>query len=407
MAEALEGLKILDLSRYAPGLYCTMILGDLGADIIKIEEVGSKAGSFTGRRGKQMEGTTGIAYPPEFPPSDSVYNPLNRNRRSICLNLKMPEGRDIFYQMTEKADVVVEGYRPGVAKRLGIDYPTLRGINQRIIYCAITGYGQDGPYRDLVGHDLNYISLGGALGMMSHPGAPPPIPGNLLGDMAGGGMQAAIGILAALMARVTTGKGQFVDIAMTDGVVSLLSFYLARYFHYGQLPKEEDMSSTGAKHYYNVYETKDGKFISVACAPEPWFYANLCKALECEEFIPFQTDVEKAGEIRAYFAKKFLTKTRDEWFNILSQTDIAVGKVYGLDELPSDPQMQHRRMIVEINHPVKGKIKQAGISIKLSETPGTVRRLGGTPGEHTEEVLTSLGYTHDDIGRLRERGVVG
>jgi crotonobetainyl-CoA:carnitine CoA-transferase CaiB-like acyl-CoA transferase len=379
-----------------------MILGDLGADIIKVEEFGSPGG----RRAEQMKGTVKVPVFREFASPNSPFNPLDRNKRSMALNLKMAMGQRIFYQLVERADVVVEGFRPGVAKRLGIDYETLKEINQRIICCAITGYGQDGPYRDLVGHDINYISQGGAVDIMSQPGVHPPIPGNLIGDMAAGGMQGAIGILAALMARGRTGRGQFVDISMTDGVVSLLSLYLGGYFKYGQYHEQEDRMTTGATHSNDYYKTKDGKFISIACAAEPWFYANLCKALGCEEYIPYQTDSEKAQEIKAFFEKRFLTKTRDEWFHILSQLDIPVGKVYKLGELASDPQLLHRQMILEIDHPVEGKIPQAGISIKLSETPGTIRRLGEALGESTEEILVEIGYSREEIKKLREEGVV-
>jgi len=391
----------LDLSKYAPGPYCTMILGDLGADIIKVEE----AGSLTGRRAEQMKGTTKPPVFREFASPNSPFNPLDRNKRSIALNLKMAVGRRIFYQLVERADVVVEGYRPGVTKRLGVDYETLKEINHRIIYCAITGYGQDGPYRDLVGHDINYISQAGAVDVISQPGTPPPIPGNLIGDMAAGGMQGVIGILSALMARGKTGRGQFVDISMTDGVVSLLSLYLGGHFEHRA--RQEDRISTGSTPANNFYKTRDGKFISIACAAEPWFYANLCKALGCEEFIPHQTNPEKAPEIKEFFEQTFRSKTRDEWFNILSQLDIPVGKAYSLDELASDPQLAHRAMIVEIDHPVKGKVRQAGISIKLSETPGTIRRLGQALGENTEEVLREVGYSGEEIEKLRKEGVVG
>jgi crotonobetainyl-CoA:carnitine CoA-transferase CaiB-like acyl-CoA transferase len=401
--QALEGIKVLDLSKYAPGPYCTMILGDLGADVIKVEEFGSPKG----RRAEQMKGIAKAPIFREFASPNSPFNPLDRNKRSIALNLKMAMGQRIFYQLVERADVVVEGFRPGVTKRLGIDYETLKEINKQIIYCAITGYGQNGPYRDLVGHDINYISQGGAVDIMSQPGAHPPIPGNLIGDMAAGGMQGAIGILAALMARIKTGRGQFVDIAMTDGVVSLLSLYLGGHFQYGELRKQEDRITTGATHSNDYYRTKDGKFISIACAAEPWFYANLCKALGCEEFIPYQTDLEKADEIKAFFEQKFLTKTRDEWFNILSPLDIPVGKAYKLDELASDPQILHRRMILDLDHPVEGKVRQAGISIKLSETPGTVRRLGQALGENTEEILAEIGYSREEIKKLRNEGIVG
>jgi crotonobetainyl-CoA:carnitine CoA-transferase CaiB-like acyl-CoA transferase len=377
-----------------------MILGDLGADIIKIEELGSP----DGRRAEQMKGMDEVPSPPEFPTPDSPYSPLNRNKRSIRLNLKSAEGKEIFYRLAKGTDIVVEGFRPGVTQRLGIDYPTLKELNPRLIYCAITGYGQDGPYRLLPGHDINYIASAGAVGAISLPGGP-LVPGNLIGDMAAGGMQAAIGILAALAAREKTDKGQYVDIAMTDGAVSMLCLYLGRYFQNSTLPEPAERTSCGATHYYNHYETSDGKYISIACS-EPWFFANLCRALGCEEFIPYQLDVGKADEIRSYLEQKFLTRTRDEWFDILSRDDIPVSKVYTLDEIAGDPQLQHRQMIVEVDHPEEGRIRQAGISIKLSETPGTIRNPGARPGESTGEILSELGYSQEDTKKFMEERIV-
>jgi crotonobetainyl-CoA:carnitine CoA-transferase CaiB-like acyl-CoA transferase len=384
MGSALERIKVLDLSRYAPGPYCTMILGDLGADIIKIEDKGSEL------------------VVPEFPAPGSPFEPLNRNKRSVVLNLKTEEARQVFYKLVEKVDVVVEGFRPGVTQRLGLDYETLKKINTCLVYCSITGYGQDGPYRDLVGHDLNYIAQGGILGVMSRPDV---IPGNVLGDLAAGGMQAAIGILAALVARIMTNKGQYVDIAMTDGIVSLLSLYIGKYLETGSMPKHEERATVGGTAYYNVYKTKDNKFITIASG-EPRFFANLCKALGCEQFIPYQMDTGKTTEIREFFTRTFLTKTRDEWFDILSRSDTAVGKALAIDELISDPQVLHRQMIVELDHHASGKIKQVGIPIKLSDTPGQIRNFGSRPGEDTAEVLKNLGYSEEEVRGLVDKGAV-
>jgi crotonobetainyl-CoA:carnitine CoA-transferase CaiB-like acyl-CoA transferase len=386
MAGALEGIKIIDLTRYAPGPYCTMILADLGAEVIKVEE-----------------GIVGQSVP-EFPPPGSPYDPLNRNKRSIVLNLKTEAGKEIFYRMAEKADVVVEGFRPGVVKRLAIDYEVLKKKNEGIVYCSISGYGQSGPYRDLPGHDINYISQAGVIGLLLNH----TIPGNLIGDMAGGGMQAAIGILAALMGRERTGKGQYVDIAITDGVISLSCLYLAEILHKNELPQREYRTSVGAGPFYNIYETKDGKFISIAAHPELRFFTNLCKGLGCEYLIPFHTDTKKAEEIGMVFRTTFLTKTRDEWFDLLLKADTAVGKVYSIDEVPSDPQVLHREMVVEVEDPAKGKVKQVGISIKLSETPGKIRKLPPRPGEDTKAIMDEIGYSEEEIERLyRERVVAG
>jgi alpha-methylacyl-CoA racemase len=402
MTLALEGLKILDLSRYAPGPFCTMILGDLGADIIKIEEVGSP----TGRRVEKIKGLDPTVVAKEFASQESPYNPLNRNKRSLCLNLKTPAGREIFYRLVESADVVVEGFRPGVTRRLGIDYPTLKAKNPRLIYCAVTGYGQDGPYCSLPGHDINYVALSGAIAAMSLPGKPHTLPGNLVGDIAGGSLQAAIGILAALAAREKTGRGQMVDISITDGVIGLLSLYLSGYYEQGALPQKEDRVTCGAAPYYNIFQTGDGRYISLGSS-EPWFFANLCRILGCEEFIPYQNDSRKAVEIKSYFAKKFLTRRQEEWFELLSQADVPVGKVLSLDEVADDPQVKHRRMVIEVDAGEEGKVKQGGIAIKLSETPGRVRNIGAVhPGENTSQILAELGYSQEEIQNLKRENCV-
>lgn len=392
--QALSGLKVLDLSRYAPGPFCTGILGDMGADIIKIEE----AGKPTGRRAGKGPVVPVVK---EFAPPDSPFDPSNRNKRSIGLNLKSDKGREIFLKLAKDADIVVEGFRPGVTERLGINYDKLKEINKGIIYCAITGYGQDGPYKFLPGHDVNYISQAGVLGMMKEP----VLPGNLVGDIAGGGMQAAIGILAAVIARGKTGEGQFVDISITDGAVSQLGPYFAAYAMNNRMPDESDMVSTGTVPFYNIYKTKDGKKISLGCA-EPWFFVNLCKALNCEDLIPLHGEVERFGEVADAFTKKFLTKSRDEWFDILTQSDVAVSKVLEFDELENDPQLKHRNMIVELDHPELGKVRQAGIPIKLSGTPGSIRKFAPKRGEDAVDILMKVGYSKEEIEKLEEDDVI-
>jgi crotonobetainyl-CoA:carnitine CoA-transferase CaiB-like acyl-CoA transferase len=403
MTMPLEGIRILDLTRLAPGPYCTMILADLGADVITIEEPGPP----TGRRAAQA-GNLSPAMPPRLGVDrHTPHWALNRNKRTMGLNLKHDEARQIFYQLAEHADVVVEEFRPGVAKRLGIDYDTLRQRNPRLIYCAVTGYGQSGPYRDLAGHDINYISMAGCLGMIGARGEPPVIPHNVIADFAAGGMQGAIGVLAALMAREHTGRGQFVDIAMTDGVYSMLVSHLSTYFATGTVPQRGETVLDGGAHYYNVYETRDGKWLSIGSI-EPWFYANLCKAVGREDLLPCQfVDAEQHESLKRTLSDVFKTKTRDEWFEILTRQDICVGKVYALDETEHDPHLQAREMIVEVDHPEAGKVKQVGISVKLSETPGQIRFLAAPPGAHTEEILTALGHSREKIAALRTAGAIG
>lgn len=399
MTLPLEGTKVLDLTRLAPGPYCTMILADLGADVLKIEEPGPP----TGRRAEQAAGQSTEA--PRPLDRRSPFNALNRNKKSMGLNLKNEEARKIFYRLAETTDVVVEEFRPGVTKRLGIDYDTLSKINPRIIYCAVTGYGQDGPYRDLVGHDINYISHAGALGIIGHEGGPPVIPHNLLADFAGGGMHGAVGVMAALLAREKTGRGQIVDIAMMDGVVSLQVMLLALHYGAGETARRGNNRLSGKAPHYNVYETKDGKYISVG-SNEPWFFANLCKAIGREEYIANEFTKDKHPEMIKAFSETFKTRDRDEWFEILTQTDICVGKVYDYEELENDPQLIHREMIVELDHPIEGKVKQVGIPMKLSETPGAIRSFPAALGEHTDEVLAGLGYSAEDIKRLRSEGAI-
>jgi alpha-methylacyl-CoA racemase len=393
----LTGIKMLDLTKLAPGPHCTMILGDLGADIIRVEEPGEP----TGRRAAQA-GTAQIKAPrPSYAPTNAVA----RNKRSIGINLKSEAGREIFLRLARDTDVIVEEFRPGVAKRLGIDYEVLSHINPQLIYCAVTGFGQTGPYRDLVGHDLNYIAQAGALGLIGRKDQMPTIPLNLLADYAGGGMHAAIGVLAALVARSQTGRGQYVDIAMLDGVMLLLAQALSTYFGNRKVPERGTQPGDGGAPFYNMYETSDGKIITIA-SMEPWFYANLCRALGCDQYIGGQYERDKWPEMFKHFARTFKTRSRDEWWEILTRADICVGRMLTLDELESDPQIRARNMIVEVETPSGEKVKQVGISVKLSDTPGSIRSLAPTLGQHTDAILADLGYSPQEVARWRAEGAI-
>src|SRR5580658_3922471 len=397
MPAPLDGIKILDLTKLAPGPFCTMILGDLGAEIIKIEEPGPPTGRRAAQAGNARVASSGAGWSPG--------NALMRNKKSIGLNLKSGAGKEVYIRLAQRADVVVEEYRPGVAKRLGIDYETLSRRNQKLIYCAITGFGQDGPYRDYVGHDLNYIATAGALSMLGRPGQPPTIPHNLLADYAGGGFHGAIGVLAALMARTQTGHGQYVDISMMDGSLALLAQSFASFFANGQLPQRGETVLDGGIPNYNVYATLDDKFITIGSI-EPWFFANLCRALGREDLVPHEFNSAKRAEIQQFFTDTFRTRTRDDWFEFLSKSDICVGRMLTLDEVPNDPQVKARKMVVELDAPDGQKVRQVGISVKLSETPGTIRSLAPQLGQHTDEVLVGLGYPQEQIDRWREEGAV-
>lgn len=390
---ALEGITILDRSQMGPGPYCTMLLADMGADVIRVDPGGGRSAESR------------FPFPPGEEDRMRAYDAEERNKRSIILDLRVEGARQVYYRLAERADVILEQSRPGAPERLGVGYDAIKEKNPRIVYCAITGYGQTGPYRDLVGHDINYISIGGALGIMGPEAGPPAIPSNIVADYAAGGMMAAIGILSALMARQKTGRGQFVDISMTDGVLSMMHVMASMYFITGMAPQRGKDMLTGGVPFYNVYETKDGKYISVG-AIESWFYQNLCSLLGRDDLAASQWSLEKIEETASTFRQLFLTKTRDEWVALMKQKDTCTAPVYSMDEVLSDPQIVDRGMVVELDHPRVGKVKQVGIPIRLSETPGTIRRFPPRRGEHTEEVLLELGYDQEFIDGLKAEGAI-
>ena len=396
MAMALDGIKVVDLSRMAPGPFCTMVLGDLGADVIRVEEPGG------GRMARERTASADE----DRASRNAAFNALNRNKRSIALNLKSDSAQKVLHQLVTDADVFVEGFRPGVVSRLGCDYETLRELNPRLVYCSLSGYGQYGPYSGLVGHDINYISVGGALGVIGEQGGPPVIPYNIIADFAGGGLHAATAVLAAIIARGHTGRGQYVDVAMSDGVTYMLASLMSAYFSDGVVASRGAMSLNGAAPYYNVYRCRDGRYISVGCI-EPWFWAALCRALDRDDLVPIQFDESQAGYVKGELRDIFVTKDRDDWWKKLSGIDnIAVAKVSSLEEVASDPQNVHREMVIQAGEVNGQPVRQVGIGPKLSETPGSVRFTGATAGQHTDEILGKLGYSEEDIAGLRESGAV-
>lgn len=395
---ALEGITILDLSYQGPGPFCTAILSDLGASVTRITPPASAGARQTTWESDQRQ---------------AAYSASNRNKKSILLNLKSEEGRRIFHRLAEKADVIVEGFRPGVVQRLSIDYETIAAINPRIVYCAVTGYGQDGPYAHLPGHDINYISFAGVLDLIGEPDRPPVIPLNLVADYGAGGMSAAIGILSAIVAREKTGRGQYVDISLTDTTISLLTqVLLDPYFMTGLAPGRGEHALSGAHPCYAIYRTKDGGYISLGCL-EPWLWENLCREIGRQDFIPYnmtRSPVSEADgkwqEIRGFLTDMFLTATGDEWFRRMRDKNIPIGKVLSLKEVFADPQVLHRGMVMELDHPTEGKVRQVGIGIKLSDTPGEFRDFASPAGADTDETLAGLGYSEDRIKELRRDGVI-
>jgi len=393
MTLALEGIRVLDLSRLLPGPYCSLILADLGAEVLKIEEPGF--GDY-------------IRWiPPLIHGKSYRFLVLNRNKKSVTLDLKAPEGRDVFLKLVRKSDVVIDSFRPGVTKKLRISYDELKVVNPRLIYCAISGYGQDGPYSCLSGHDINYIGYAGALGITGEKDGAPIVPGVQVADVGGGGMLAAMSILAALIARTRTGKGQFCDVSMLDGVVSWLTIHAAQFFGEGKSPERGNMLLSGALAAYNVYETKDGKYLTLGILEE-WFWKNLCNVLKRDDLS--KTNFMSPSEQPKLFSSLkgiFRTRTLSEWITFLNAADVPCGPVNSIEDVFNDEQVLHRQMLLEISDPVAGKIKQIGIPIKLSETPGTIRSPPPELGQHTEEALTEIaGLTRDEVKRLQKLKII-
>jgi len=384
----LEGVRILDLTWYLP---YTTTLADFGAEVIKVEP--------------PKRGDPARKIPPLIEGESLYFINVNRNKKSVTLNLRTEKGREIFYRLSKTADVIIESFRPGVAKRLGIDYETIKSVNPRIIYVSVTGYGQVGPYRDFPGHDVNYISIAGILDATGQYGGPPIIPGVQIADL-NGCLLATIAILIALRARDKTGKGQYIDLSLTHGVIWWLTHLAPAYFATGKPPERGGTILTGYYPCYNVYETKDGKYVSIGCLEEH-FWRNLCKALGKEEFIEHQWATgEKREEIFRQLKEIFKTKTRDEWFKELAEADVPIAPVYSLDEVFKDPQILSKKVVEEVSHPKIGRVRVLSTPIELPETPGVVREPAPALGQHTREILKSLGYSDEEIEGFEKEGVI-
>jgi crotonobetainyl-CoA:carnitine CoA-transferase CaiB-like acyl-CoA transferase len=387
----LEGITILDLTRLLPGPYGTMLLADLGAEVVKVEEpeVGDYAREFS----------------PSIGGEGAVFQAVNRNKKSLAVNLKAEEGKAVFRRLCAVTDAVVEQFRPGVMDRLGLGWDALRMINPRLVYCALTGYGQDGPYRGRVGHDVNYIASGGILGLTGPEGGPPVLPGVQIADLSGG-MMAAFGIVAALLARERTGEGRFVDVAMLDTVVSWLALPAAIFAATGEVPTRGRLFLSGGLPGYQVYETKDGRYITVGALEEK-FWRNLCRALGREDLVPFaEPDEKKRQQMLGELGRLFKTKTRDEWIEHLADAEVCFAPVNDLAEAFADPQVLHRGMVAEVPLPDGTIMAQPGTPLRLSG--GTRRKHEPPPtlGQHTASILSRAGYPAEEIAALRAAGVI-
>lgn len=394
---ALTGVHVLDLSIALAGPYCTMMLGDYGADVIKIERPG------TGD-------DTRLWAPPYIDGQSAYFVSVNRNKRSVTLNLKHPRGREIFFRMAEEADVVVENFRPGVVARLGVDYEAVRKVNPQIVYCSISGFGQTGPYLHKPAYDQIMQGLGGLMSMTGEPGGGPVKTGVAITDI-GAGMFAAYGILAALLNRQRTGQGQHVDVAMLDCQVAWLTYQAQGFLATGKAP-----SKVGAAHPtivpYQAFACQDGKYINVAVGSER-LWPRFCKAVGREElqddprFASNDERVNNRGQLVPELEQMFLQRPSAEWLGMLEGGGVPCGPIQDVSEVLSDPQVLSREMLVEIPHPTIGALRLTGVPIKLSRSRGSVRRHPPLLGEHTEEVLKELlGVSDAELAALHEEEVV-
>jgi alpha-methylacyl-CoA racemase len=390
----LEGVRVLDLSRLLPGGFCSLLLADFGAEVLKVEDTG--AGDYVRWAPPLYEGAAPSA-------QSAMFLSLNRNKRSIRVNLKEEGGRNVLLRLAREYDVLLESFRPGVLDRLGVGYDRLREGNPGLVYCAITGYGQDGPYTARSGHDMNYLGLIGLLGLTGERDGPPIQSGGQVADLGGGALMAAFGILAALRERDRSGEGQFVDVSMADGALSWLAMVAGRYFADDVVPQRGDLELAGRLVCYRPYAAKDG-WVTLG-ALEPKFWQAWCRGVGREDLIEKQFDAP-GSETHAEVERIFLERTRDEWQAFASEHDCCLEPVLDLDEALRSELVRAREMVVELDQPGAGKVKQLGVPVKLSRTPGGARAPGPVLGEHTDEVLAAAGYSEEEIAALKESGAV-
>lgn len=377
---ALSGVTVLDISRLLPGPYCSMILADHGARVIAVENK-------------------------RFKDDAPFLVPLYRNKEHVSLDLKTDQGKEIFFKLIQKADVLLEGFRPGATQRLGVDYESVKKVNPKIIYCSITGYGQTGPYRDRVGHDANFLGIAGVLDLVGEKDKPPCIPGVQIADIAGGSMNGTIGILLALFTREKTGRGQYVDISMTDGMTSLMHIPLLFYQFSGQMFERSDNILSHRYAFYTTYETQDNQYLTIG-AYEYRFWKILCEKLGFPEYAPLQYDEGRRMEIINRLKEKFKQKTLAQWENELSELDVCWSHVNNLEQVLEDKHLLQREMVVNIEDQHGNKVTTLGVPIKLSETPGSLRTPPTDFGKDTRDVLLELGYSADEIDTFIQTNVV-
>ncbi len=398
----LEGIRVLDLSRLLPGGFCSLLLADFGAEVLKVEDTGM--GDYIRWSPPYVEGAEDSA-------KSALFLALNRNKRSIRIDLKREEGREVLLRLVREHDVVLESFRPGVLDRLGVGYERMREVNPEVVYCAISGYGQSGPKREASGHDMNYLGLVGLLGLSGEGGGPPVQAAGQIADLGGGALMAAFGILAALRERdgsashPGSGEGQMVDVSMADGALSWLAMVAGAYFADGNPPRRGGLLLAGSVICYRPYECEDG-WVTLG-ALEPKFWQAWCRGVEREDLIERQFEVP-GSEAHAQVVELFKARTRAQWQQFAVEHDCCLEPVLELEEALESELVHAREMVVTLEQPgVAGGVRQLGIPVKLARTPGAHDRLPGPAlGEHTEPVLAAAGYTPGEIEALIASGAV-
>jgi len=392
MYQPLEGVKILDCTRLLPYEYSTMLLGDLGAEVLKIEE--PLVGDY-GRWGNSARSYESISF-----------IMANRNKKSMKLNLKHETGKGIFKKLVSTYDVVIESFRPGVMDQLGLGYKEIQKVNPGIIYCSATGYGQTGPYRDKAGHDLNYLSISGILGCTGEHTGRPVIPGVPFGDMAGGGLLPALAIIAALLGKERTGTGQYIDTGQTDVLTSFNVLNFAEVLTRKKMQEARLLDIRGGMLCYNTFKTSDGKFVALG-AIEPKFWRNFCKAVGHEDWfsnrtLPYEDGSAATEELKDLFAGK----TQKEWVELLEEVDTCFTPILTPEETLENSHVKERGIITTMDDPQRGETIQLGFPARFSDDLDFKRSPAPTFGEHTTEILTNLGYTSSQIESLQDDGVI-
>jgi len=395
LAGPLEGIRVLDLTRSLAGPYCTMMLADLGADVIKVEIPAT--GDETRAWG-----------PPFIGGESSYFLSVNRNKRSMTLNLKDPRGKEVLRRLASASDVLAESFRPGTAKDLGIDYDAIRRLNDRLVYCSISGFGQYGPYKDKAGYDVVAQAMGGIMSITGERGGRPVRVGVAIGDICAG-MLAAYGILAALYRRSVDGRGDYVDTSLLDGQVAILTYMGGYYLATGKQPER-----LGTAHPsivpYQMFKAKDDYFIVAVGNDGIW--RRFCDALGLREFKEdprFRTNpdrVRNRDELIPVLEKAFSREPVAHWLTVLEEAGVPCGPVNTLDRVFNDPHVQEREMVVKLSHKRAGEIRVTGVPVKLTRRPGSVQRPPPILGEHTEEILSEIGYDRKQIDEFRSKGVV-